>query len=144
MFVGIARTSDVSRYLRGSAHAVVTDIDYSPFRAEYSERGGTGPLAPPASERFWDVAAHGTGTQTLTWNVEDGDWSVVVMNADGSAGVDAGVKAGAEISFLDEAGWVLLGSGLLALTGAAALLYTGVRPRRDPGRSAAPQVAAAA
>jgi hypothetical protein len=143
VFVGIARTSDVTRYLRGSAHAVVTDVDHSPFRAEYSEQRGERRLAPPAGERFWDVAAHGAGTQTLTWNVEDGDWSVVVMNEDGSAGVDAGVKAGAELSFLDEAGWVLVGSGLLALVGAAALLYTGVRPRRDPGRSA-PQPAAAA
>lgn len=144
VFVGIAPTRDVSRYLRGSAHAVVTDVDYSPFHAEYAERGGTRPLAPPAGERLWAAAAHGDGVQTLTWDVRDGDWSVVVMNADGSAGVDAGVKAGAELSFLDEAGWVLLGTGLLALTGAAALLYTGVRPRRDPGRSAPPPVAATA
>jgi hypothetical protein len=142
VFVGIARTSDVSDYLRGTPHAVVTDVDYSPFHADYGERAGTRSPAPPAGERFWGAAAHGAGTQTLTWDVEDGDWSVVVMNADGSAGVDAGVKAGAELSFLDEAGWVLLGTGLLALAGAGALLYAGVRPRR-----AAPQpplVAAAA
>ena len=34
--------------------------------------------------------------RTMTWDVEDGSWSVVVMNADGSRGVDAGVRAGAE------------------------------------------------
>jgi len=130
VFVGVARTSDVSDYLRGSAHAIVTDIDYSPFHADYSERTGERQLAPPAGERFWAASADGAGAQTLTWDVEDGDWSVVVMNADGSAGVDAGVKAGAELSFLDEAGWVLIGTGLLALAGAGALLYAGVRPRR--------------
>src|SRR5215207_949246 len=136
VFVGIARTRDVSRYLRGSAHAVVTDVDYSPFHADYREHAGDRRLAPPAGERFWETAAHGAGTQTMTWNVEDGDWSVVVMNADGSAGVDADVKAGAELSFLDEAGWVLLGTGLLALAGAGALLYAGARPRRYSGHGA--------
>jgi hypothetical protein len=143
MFVGIARTSDVSDYLRGSAHSVITDLDYSPFHAEYSDKAGDRPLAPPADERFWAASAHGAGAQSLTWDVEDGDWSVVVMNADGSAGVDAGVKAGAELSFLDEAGWILLGTGLLALAGAGALLYAGVRPRRSAGTGTPAQVVTA-
>lgn len=136
VFVGIARTSDVSDYLRGSSHAIVTDIDYSPFRADYAEHRGERALTPPAGERFWAASAHGAGTQSLTWDVEDGDWSVVVMNADGSAGVDAGVSAGAQVSFLDEAGWVLLGTGLLALAGAGALLFAGVRTRRSGGTDA--------
>jgi hypothetical protein len=142
VFVGIARTSDVSDYLRGSAHTVVTDVDYSPFHADYSDKPGQRELAAPAGERFWAASAHGSGAQTLTWDVEDGDWSVVVMNADGSAGVDAGVEAGAELSFLDEAGWVLLGTGLLALAGAGALLYAGVRPRQrrpDEPKPSAPR-----
>jgi hypothetical protein len=136
VFVGIAPTREVAQYLRGSAHAVVTDVDYSPFRAEYSEQRGERDLAPPASKRFWAVSAHGAGAQTLTWDVQDGDWSVVVMNADGSPGVDAGVKAGAELSFLDEAGWVLLGTGVLALAVAGALLFAGVRPSRYSGHGA--------
>jgi hypothetical protein len=144
-FVGIARTSDVSDYLQRSAHSVVTDVDYSPFHASYSDKSGQRELAPPAGERFWAASAHGDGMQTLTWDVEDGDWSVVVMNADGSAGVDAGVSAGAELSVLDEAGWVLLGTGLLALAGAGALLYAGVRPpRRGAGGGAPAPVAAPA
>jgi hypothetical protein len=141
VFVGVARTSDVNDYLRGSAHTIVTDVDYSPFRADYSDRTGERQLSPPAGKRFWAASAHGAGAQTLTWDVEDGDWSVVVMNADGSAGVDAGVKAGAQLSFLDEAGWVLLGTGLLALAGAGALLFVGVRPRRAAPET--PMVAAA-
>ena len=140
VFVGIAPTRDVSRYLHGSAHTVISDVDYSPFRAEYSERPGHGTLAPPAGERFWTASAHGAGAQTLTWDAEDGDWSVVVMNADGSPGVDAGVSAGAKLGFLDELGWVLVGSGLLVLAGAGASLYLGVRPPRqrpdDPNPSA--------
>jgi hypothetical protein len=130
LFVGVARTDDVSDYLRGSEHTVVTDVEYSPFHADYSDRPGNRPLAPPAGERFWAASAQGAGAQTLTWDVEDGDWSVVVMNADGSPGVDADVSAGARLGFLDELGWVGIGAGLLALGGAAALLYAGVAARR--------------
>src|SRR5215210_3317257 len=35
IFVGIARTSDVSDYLRGTSHAIVTDVDTKAFRTEF-------------------------------------------------------------------------------------------------------------
>jgi hypothetical protein len=130
VFVGIARTDDVTRYLRDVDHAVVEDLDTLPFRADYREHAGASAPAPPAQQRFWDAEAHGAGTQTLTWDVRDGDWSVVVMNADGSPGVHADVSAGAKLGFLDEAGWVLLGMGGLALTGALAFAFFGGRPPR--------------
>ena len=145
VFVGVARTSDVSNYLHGSEHAVVTDVDYSPFHADYSEKTGDRQLTPPAGERFWAASAHGAGAQTLTWDREDGDWSVVVMNADASPGVDAGVSAGAKIGFLDELGWVLIGLGAFVLVGAGGFAYLGVRPPRqrpdDPKPSAPRSVA---
>ena len=48
----------------------------------------------PAEQDIWAAPPHGDGRQTLTWDVEDGDWSVVVMNADGSPGVHAGQRRG--------------------------------------------------
>jgi hypothetical protein len=113
----------------------VTDFASSPFRADYRAEPGAAVPAPPAQQRFWDASAHGAGRQTLTWDVQDGDWSVVVMNADGSPGVDAGVSAGASLGWLDEAGWISLATGLILLAGAGGLLYLGVRPRRgsQPG-----------
>jgi hypothetical protein len=131
VFVGIAPTRDVAQYLRGSDHTVVTDVDHSPFHADYADHAGDRELAPPAGERFWSASAHGTGDQTLTWDVKAGDWSVVVMNADGSPGVDAGVSAGAKLGFLDELGWVGLGTGLLALAGAGGFLYLALRGPRQ-------------
>src|SRR5215211_4087120 len=88
VFVGVARTSAVTRYLRDSAHATVTDVSYSPFKADYRTQGAGSRPALPGDQRFWAASAHGAGTQTLTWDVEHGSWSVVVMNADGSRGVD--------------------------------------------------------
>jgi hypothetical protein len=137
VFVGIARTRDVTHYLRNTAHTRITDLDYHPFHADYATTGGTRRAAAPTTQRIWSAQAHGHGTQNLTWDVADGDWSVVVMNADGSPGVDADVRAGANVPFLDELAWVGLGIGTVLLLGSAALIYTGARtprgPRTEPG-----------
>ena len=132
VFVGIARTRDVADYLRGTAHATVTDLDYKPFAVDYDTSAGARRATPPASQRIWAAQAHGAGAQTLTWDVADGDWSVVVMNADGSPGVDAGVKAGANVPFLDEVGWGAIGGGAVLLLMSGALLYAGARTPRPP------------
>jgi hypothetical protein len=136
VFVGIARTSEVTRYLRDSAHAVVTDVSYSPFHADYRPLSGTRRPTLPADQRFWAASAHGSGAQTLTWDVKHGSWSVVVMNADGSRGVDAGVRAGAEVPILPAIGWGALGGGLALLIVAGGLVFVGVQTPR--GRAGGP------
>ena len=131
VFVGIARSRDVAEYLRGTPHDRVSDVSYSPFSADYRRVPGDEQPAPPAREGFWAASASGPGTQAVTWDVEDGDWSVVVMNADASRGVDADVKAGAELPFLAELGWGVLIAGLVTLVIAATLAVVGMRaPRR--------------
>jgi hypothetical protein len=132
LFVGIARTSDVTRYLRATAHTTVTDLDYHPFHADYATTGGARRAAAPATRRIWVAQAHGRGAQTLTWDVTDGNWSVVVMNADGTPGVDADVRAGANVPFLNEVAWAALGTGALLLLVSVALIYAGRRTPRGP------------
>jgi hypothetical protein len=138
LFVGIARTDDVSAYLRDVSHTTVTDIDADPFVASYSTQAGERRPAAPAQKRIWAAAAQGAGSQTLKWDVEDGDWSVVVMNADASRGLEAEIAAGAKVPFLDELGWSALGAGTLLFAGALVLLIVGARPPRSrPGSPAA-------
>jgi hypothetical protein len=129
VFIGIARTRDVDDYLSGTAYAQLTDVDYSPFDPTYRDHAGAGAPGVPSRQGIWVASTHGPGTQTLNWDVEDGRWSVVVMNADGSRGVDAGVSAAAKIDWLDTAGWALLGAGVLLGAGAAALIVAGSRRR---------------
>ena len=119
MFVGIARTDDVSAYLADVSHTTVTDLDYEPFEASYRPQAGERSPATPADERIWAASTQGAGPQTLTWEAEDGDWSVVVMNADGSPGVQADISAGAKLPFLTAVGWSALGGGALLLLTAA-------------------------
>ena len=121
VFVGIARTSDVSAYLSGTPHAAVSDVSYSPFHVSYHEHPGDRRPTGPADQPFWTASAHGVGTQTVTSGVEDGDWSVVVMNEDASRHVDARISVGANAPFLATVGWASTGGGLLLLMIASAL-----------------------
>ncbi len=134
VFVGIARTDQVTSYLSGVAHTTLTDFDYEPFEASYNHQGGERKPALPADQQIWSASTQGAGSQTLTWDVEDGDWSVVVMNADGSRGVQADVSAGAKVPYLTAIGWSLLGGGSALLLGATLLVVLGARrPRTRPG-----------
>ena len=48
VFAGIARTSDVDAYLAGTAHATLTDVDFSPSRPATAPTPGTRtPARPP-------------------------------------------------------------------------------------------------
>jgi hypothetical protein len=120
VFAGIARTSDAQAYLAGSAHSTLTDVDFSPFETSYRTADGTRQPAAPGTQDIWVASAQGPGTRTLDWDVEDGSWSVVLMNADGSAGLDAAVSAGVDLPFLDDIGrWLwIAAAALLALAGA--------------------------
>jgi hypothetical protein len=71
----------------------------------------------------------GTGTQTLEWKPKQGDWAVVVMNADGSAGVTTQSTFGAKVTFLAEVGLALLAAGLVLLVASVLFVYFALRGR---------------
>ena len=127
VFVGIGRTRDVNAYLRGVEHDRVTEIDYDPFSVDYRRTAGDAPSAPPAEQDFWAASVSGAGTRTLDWNPEAGEWSVVVMNADATAGVAADVSAGAEANFLLWLAIGLLVAGVVFLAGGGLMIYAGAR-----------------
>ena len=131
IFVGIARKADVDAYLGGVEHAVVDDLEWDPFKVTYTFQPGTRSPAAPASQQFWAASAQGTGEQSLTWVVKSGDWSVVVMNADGSPGVDADVGVGIKVP---NAIWFGIGftiGGLAVLAGAILMIRASGRRRQS-------------
>ena len=143
LFVGIGRTADVERYLAGVDHDEVTDFDVDPFALATERRAGAVEPAVPASRDIWVASVQGSGVQTLDWDGERGGMSVVVMNADGSRGVDAELTLGAHVPHLT---WIGLGGavagGVLAIL-AAVLVYLGVRPASRVPLSPAPPAPAA-
>ena len=97
IFVGVAASDSVETYLNGVARTtMVPERAFEERRLPVCETsGGQAPSAAPASLPIWTTYSQGQGRQVITWPFQEGDWTVVVMNADGSRGVDVTVDAGA-------------------------------------------------
>ena len=126
VFVGIGAKDDVERYLAGVEHAQLTEVDLSPFRTTYRFVEGDAPPGPPGGESFWAATAEGAGVQTLEWDVESGNWTVVLMNADASPGVGVAASAGVKADWVFGVGLGLLIAGIIGLVVATLLLVLGV------------------
>jgi hypothetical protein len=131
LFIGIGPTAQVREYLAGTSHDVVTDLDFDPFRATYRRSQGTAAPTEPGAEPFWGASAEGAGTQSVEWEVAKGNWSVVVMNADASEGVDARLSLGAKVGFVFWVGLGLVIAGAILLASGAAMIFFSLR-RRAP------------
>jgi Domain of unknown function (DUF4389) len=133
VFIGIARDTDVEEYLSGVEYSVVTDIDENP---DYSDHPGGAPTSPPGDQEFWVASTSGAGEQTLEWETEEGSWSAVVMNSDGSRGVASELSIGAELDAALWVGIVLLVVGAVLAALAALAITAGARRRSTPSGAA--------
>jgi hypothetical protein len=127
IFVGIGPEEDVERYLAGVAFEEIDEIDFEPFDYETTLRPGLGSPAPPAEQDFWVAEASGGGEQVLQWDIERGRWALVLMNADGSRGVDHRVEVGVKSDVLLPGIVILLGLAAVLVLASGALIIYGVR-----------------
>jgi hypothetical protein len=115
LFVGLAARRDVQRYLASG------DGD-------------------PMSQDFWVYSSEGE-TADLDWDLDPGRWSAVVMNTDGSTGVDATFQVTVPSAPLRVAGVVLallgVGSGVVG-TLLVIAAWSGRRPASPEVPSAVP------
>jgi hypothetical protein len=133
VFVGIAPAAAVDRYLAGADVDVVTDFEVSPFRLTTRHQPGNAVLRSPGSQSFWVARAEArSGTARLSWPVQDGDYRVVLMNADGSPGVDVDGRFAVVVPSAFGISMTVLATGLgLALLGLV-LLTLGLSAPRSP------------
>ncbi|MDF2746280.1 MAG: hypothetical protein K0S98_564 [Propionibacteriaceae bacterium] len=132
VFLGIAATRDAEAYLRGVAHATVVDIPPRPAAPVYSTTPGSAPQTAPTDAQIWVAQSVGAGTHSVTFPLESGDWTVVVMNADGQAAVSADLAVGATVPGLRWLVAILLsvaGTGLLI---GVVLVVAAVQTARTP------------
>jgi hypothetical protein len=132
VFVGIAPAAAASAYLDGVGRTVVDGLgNGGDVLATSTVAGGPAPT-PPGQQTFWTARASGTGTQRLTWSPGEGDWALVVMNADGSPGVSVQARVGATVPALSGLAWGLLAGGLVLLLAGVLLVVLAVRRRAAP------------
>ncbi|MGL5827401.1 MAG: hypothetical protein ACRCYU_21720, partial [Nocardioides sp.] len=104
LFLAVAPADDVDAYLAGVPHDVVAGLGDD---ARTTVVPGTDIVDEPAVQGFWTSSVSGSGALSLEWDVDPGDWALVVMNPDGSAGVQADVTVGAELPVLGRLAAVL-------------------------------------
>lgn len=140
VFIGIAPSADVARYLGSASYDEISDLRTDPFDYSLTRRGtGGGLSAAPTDQGFWTAQSRGPGTQTLTWDLEPGTYTAVVMNVDGSPGVDVDLSAGGRLGWLTPLAWSLgLLGGALILGGALLVVYGALPPGPRVPHQAAP------
>jgi hypothetical protein len=132
IFVGVARSVDAASYLGGVGHHRASGLgprwDGGPMGpGMMTEVQGGAPAEPPGDLDIWAEQASGTGTQVLDWRPRDGDWTVVVMRADGSAGIDVDMRVGATAPGLPWLAGGLLATGVVLGLAGALLVALAVR-----------------
>jgi hypothetical protein len=139
VFIGIAPSADVDRYLDGVAYEEIRDIRFSPYRVNTNQHDGVAVAEPPGDQNIWVAQATGNDPR-LEWQITNGDYRVVLMNDDGSAGVDSQVQFGIKIGGLRGIGIGAIIFGIILAIAGLVLLIWGIR---TPGRPAQPAVATA-
>jgi hypothetical protein len=131
LFVGIGPSDAVNRYLKGVAYDEISEYGWRSSSVSYTHFAGGAPPSRPSEQTFWVASQEGTGEQDLRWDIAEGNWTAVIMNADASAPVAAKMSLGARFGILlpiaiaiTVIGFILLGLGVL-------LIVLGARrPRR--------------
>jgi hypothetical protein len=131
IFIGIAREPDLTNYLNNVSHDEFTGLSLRPYHLELTHFAGGSPSTPPTTRTFWVASVTGTGTQTLQWDISSGTYSLVIMNADGSAPIDAQVSLAAKVpEVVRGVGWGLLIAGIIVLIIGGGLIFLAVRRRK--------------
>ena len=118
VFVGIGPTDEVETYLEEVPVSEVSRVG-ADGEAVYRNVSGRAAPAVPGEQEFWVASATGAETETITWDLEQGSWSIVIMNADASQGVTVDTTAAAQTDLL---AWVA--AGLLAVGVIVAVVAT--------------------
>lgn len=121
VFIGIAKAPRAAHLLADTTYTVI-----SRSGVIASHRGRVAPGVPDTA-RIWTVQVLGPSPQTLTWIPDTGDWTVVVMNADGSAGLTAHLNVTISAPMLLPAAVEMLVSGVLLGAFASALIWIPIR-----------------
>jgi hypothetical protein len=126
VFIGIGPSGEVDDYLAGVARSEVIDID-SRTGITYLTKDGDSPESVPSGQGFWVLSAEGPGSQSFDWDIERGDWTIVIMNADATLGVDLDVAAGVHSNWIPVTLVLLLLFGAFCVGAASVMSYFAYR-----------------
>jgi len=127
VFVGIGPADAVDAYLANVAVDRVTDVQLSPFQLGTERHQGSATVRAPADQNFWVASAQsGTGAD-LSWPIQNGQYRMVIMNADGTAEVHTLASIGVSLPNSSALWFLVIGVGVAFTIGGAALMALGAR-----------------
>lgn len=141
LFAAIGPSADVATYLGSVSHDRIEDFDDGGSNITYERQEGSATPEPPGEQTFWVAQMTTSQTDALTWEVESGDWTILVMNADGSSGVDADARVGIKIDWLLPVAIGLMIVGYLLLAGGTVAAVFAARGPRQPNQPLAERAA---
>jgi hypothetical protein len=119
IFVGIAREQDVRSYLEDVEYQRVIetnfdmkDYDFTLRDSDFVLHAGGPPSAPPLVHSYWTVIGTDSEHQEITWDPQAGTYYGVIMNADGSEGIEADIQVGVKVPFFGSLGNILFTAGV--------------------------------
>jgi len=135
IFIGIAEATEAIGYLSGKNYDEVAEFDWrwNPVRrttpiVSYKPHIGLPPDAPATVN--WVTSVSGPGKETLEWDLEEGSYWVVLMNADASSNVDIDVEIGVKSPLLGALTRVLIIGGVIGILFGGGIIYLWVSRRR--------------
>ena len=134
VFIGIIRERDGLEYFGDVEYDYITDFHMENPNSRpyitYRRHSGDKLTIDPADLDIWVEEVHGNGEQTMVWEPEVGDYWLVIMNEDRSAGVDMETGLSVRVPILGTIGRGLFLGGLVSLAFGVAVVYFGaIRPR---------------
>jgi hypothetical protein len=146
IFIGIAKESYVKDYLLHVNYDEIRELSLYPEKVTYRNHPGSSVPEAPTEQTFWVAQESGTGTQTLEWELKEGTWVLVLMNANGSTGIDLSGVVGVKVPWVFGVGLGLLLGGIALLILAVVLIVLATRgpkaggevAKATPGAEAAP------
>jgi len=138
IFMGVADEAELEDYLDNVEYDDVNNIGFGWHldlgAITYVNHPGYDEPSLPASESIWAVSVVGTASETLVWETRAGNYSIVVMNGDGSKNVDLDVVFKAKIPSLVKFGVGFLVSGIILLAIASLMIFLAVRRKATKGQ----------
>jgi hypothetical protein len=86
VFIGVGPAGVGDGYFAGADIDNVEDVEVDPFRVDVEHHAGTARPGSPDGQTFW-VAKSSGAEASLDWQVRDGTYRIVVMNAEADPGV---------------------------------------------------------
>jgi hypothetical protein len=131
IFMGVTDQAELENYLNNVAYDEITSFDFG-WRpnlddVRYINHPGSSLPSSPTSESIWTESVVGNGVQTLVWETEEGRHSIVMMNSDGSRGVDLDVIFKTKIPSIVGWGVGFLVGGIVLLIIGGLMIFFAVR-----------------